>query len=375
MKIGVLTLPLHTNYGGILQAYALQQVLKRMGHEAVLLDRRRFTEPVWYLRPLVYGKRIFCKFVLKKKLSVFYERDKTREIENKQQNTIEFIKKHIDRQRFKKYEEIKEGTYDCLIVGSDQVWRQRYADSMLGGVEHAYLDFAETWKTKRIAYSASFGTEEWEYDDAETARCRELAKLFSLISVREESGRQLCHQHFGINAQLVADPTLLLTENDYVRLLDNKTERNAEEGKIMVYMLDRTEEKKQFVDAWSKRLNLDTFIANSDVDNRKLPKEKRVQPPVEEWLRGFKDAKYVITDSFHACVFSIIFQKQFIVLGNEERGMARFESLLKQFGLEDRLVRNTGRLSDFPDIDYTTVTPKVEQLRQQSIDILKKSLN
>lgn len=146
MKIGVLTLPLHTNYGGILQAYALQQVLKRMGHEAVLLDRRRFTEPVWYLRPLVYGKCIFCKFVLKKKLSVFYERDKTREIENKQQNTIEFIKKHIDRQRFKNYKEIKEGVFDCLIVGSDQVWRKRYACSMLGGVEHAYLDFAETWK-------------------------------------------------------------------------------------------------------------------------------------------------------------------------------------------------------------------------------------
>jgi len=196
-----------------------------------------------------------------------------------------------------------------------------------------------------------------------------------LISVREESGKHLCHQHFGLNAQLVADPTLLLTENDYVRLLDNKTERNAEEGKIMVYMLDRTEEKKQFVESMSKRLNLDTFIANSDVDNRKLPIEKRVQPPVEEWLRGFKDAKYVITDSFHACVFSIIFQKQFIVLGNEERGMARFESLLKQFGLEDRLVQTDNIPTDIPDIDYSTVEPKVEQLRQQSLDILKNSLN
>lgn len=375
MKIGVLTLPLHTNYGGILQAYALQQVLKRMGHEAVLLDRRRFTEPVWYLRPLVYGKRIFCKFVLKKKLSVFYERDKTREIENKQRNTLEFVRKHIDRQIFKNYKEIKEGTYDCLIAGSDQVWRQRYAISMLGGVAHAYLDFAESWNVRRIAYAASFGTEDWEYDDAETIRCKELAKLFSMISVREESGVELCRQHFGLDAQVTVDPTLLLTENDYTHLLDDKSQSMTKEGKIMVYMLDRTEEKEQFVNSMSKHLHLDTFIANSDVDNRKLPQEKRVQPPVEEWLRGFKDAEYVITDSFHACVFSIIFKKQFVVLGNKERGMSRFESLLKRFGLEDRLMQTDNIPTDIPDIDYSTVEPKVEQLRQQSLDILKNSFN
>jgi exopolysaccharide biosynthesis predicted pyruvyltransferase EpsI len=149
----------------------------------------------------------------------------------------------------------------------------------------------------------------------------------------------------------------------------------TKEGKIMVYMLDRTEEKEQFVNSMSKHLHLDTFIANSDVDNRKLPQEKRVQPPVEEWLRGFKDAEYVITDSFHACVFSIIFKKQFVVLGNKERGMSRFESLLKRFGLEDRLMQTDNIPTDIPDIDYSTVEPKVELLRQQSLDFLKNSLN
>ena len=80
------------------------------------------------------------------------------------------------------------------------------------------------------------------------------------------------------------------------------------------------------------------FCVNSRIEEWDAPIQECIQPPVEEWLRGFYDAEFVVTDSFHACVFSILFNKPFIVIGNEGRGIARFESLLKTFGLEERLV-------------------------------------
>lgn len=104
------------------------------------------------------------------------------------------------------------------------------------------------------------------------------------------------------------------------------------------------------------------------------PLEDRIKPSVETWLRGFFDAELIVTDSFHACVFSIIFKKQFIVVGNKSRGMSRFESLLKMFGLEDRLVNGCDDFLKLSAINYDLVYEKYRVLKDMSYSFLKDNL-
>lgn len=331
MKIGILTLPLHTNYGGILQAYALQTVLERMGHEVVVIDTPN-VKPNPSLFTL--SKRV-VKRLLGKRVGVFSERYHNTTYPIISQYTQPFIDKYIHRKVVNSPEELQESDFDAIVVGSDQIWRPKY----YGKIENAYLAFAKGWHIKRIAYAASFGTDEWEYTEEQTKECGELLKKFDTVSVREASGVQLCKEHFGVEAKHVLDPTMLLTKEDYIRLIEAAGTPKSK-GSLLNYILDETPEKCALIEKIAKGKNLKPFRVNSRVEDHTAPLEERIQPPVEQWLRGFYDAEFVVTDSFHACVFSILFGKPFIVVGNKVRGMARFESLLKMCGLEDRLILN-----------------------------------
>ena len=116
------------------------------------------------------------------------------------------------------------------------------------------------------------------------------------------------------------------------------------------------------------------FAANGRAENRAAPLETRVQPPVEQWLRSFRDAEYVVTDSFHACIFSILFRKPFVAIGNPKRGMSRFRSLLGMFGLADRLVLSPEDSFSDADIDYDKVYRRLETLRGKSLAFLENNL-
>lgn len=361
MRIGILTLPLHTNYGGILQAYALQTVLERMGHEVVVFGTpREMHLPLWKA-PLAYCKRFVCKYVMgNKELCVFYEQKINRETAVIRQNADSFIEKNIHIKTIKKFSELRAEDFDCIVVGSDQVWRPKYFTSMfLANMKNAYLGFAAKWNIKRVAYAASFGTDDWEYTPKQTGQCGELLKRFDGVSVREDSAVGLCKEHFRVQAEHVLDPTMLLAKEDYIKLFTNVGTPKSK-GTLLCYVLDETPEKQALVERIADGRNLVPFRVNSKVEDHSAPLNERIQPPVEQWLRGFYDAEFVVTDSFHACVFSILFGKQFVVVGNEKRGLSRFQSLLGMFGLENRLFTNDGSLEDLPDVDYILVNKQLE---------------
>ena len=377
MRIGILSLPLHTNYGGILQAYALQTVLERMGHEVVVFDTpKEMHLPLWKA-PLAYGKRFLEKYVMGNKgVCVFYEQKINRENPIIRQYTDAFISKYIHTKTIKNFSEFHGKYFDCIIVGSDQVWRPMYFTYLFStDMDNAYLAFADKWNIKRVAYAPSFGTDEWEYTPKQTERCGELLRKFDGISVRESSGVGLCKEHFGVQAEHVLDPTMLLAKEDYIKLFtDAKAPKSK--GTLLCYVLDETPEKQALVKRIANERNLVPFrVNNSKVENHSAPLNERIQPPVEKWLRGFYDAEFVVTDSFHACVFSILFEKQFVVVGNEKRGMSRFNSLLKMFGLENRLFINDDSLANLSDIDYSLVSRQFVVKKQTAVAFLNKTLN
>ena len=373
-KVGILTLPLNTNYGGILQNFALQQVLKKQKHKPVTINYNYIVKLPLTTRLLIYLKNIVLRYFLKKEVAVFPDiaLNKLRKIQR--QNTDIFIKRYIDCIYIKSTNQLSSKEYDCLIVGSDQIWRHAY-NIYFPGVSNSFLDFAKEWNIKRVAYAASFGTDDWEYNEEETKTCGELAKKFDAISVREASAVNICEKRLGVNAMHVLDPTMLLTAEDYKKLfIDAGTPQSP--GNLMCYILDPSNETNNIIKLVAKSHKLISFHTNSRVEDDNAPIEERVQPPVENWLRGFHDAKFVITDSFHACVFSILFNKPFIVYGNKGRGMARFISLLSIFKLQDRLVttpKEAEMMINKP-IDWENVNKVLDNWRQKSFEFLQASL-
>ena len=374
MKIGVITLGLEENYGGILQAYALQKVLRDMGHDAVVIDKDRYLHWSFFKKSRVYTKRFLKKLFINKNTIVRPDKKNNDEVEILRTNIVPFIQKNIKRRETdRRYSDINKGEFDAFIVGSDQVWRPRYFDKRI--ISKAYLSFTKGWDVKRLSYAASFGTDEWLYNRKETKDCGKMLKCFDAVSVRESSAIELCKKHFGVDAQHLLDPTMLLDKADYIRLFE-EARTPASDGTLMCYILDSNPDKEKIISHIANKFALKAFTTNSRFDHHELPLEERIQPPLENWLRAFHDAKFVITDSFHACVFSILFQKPFIVYGNKSRGMARFSSLLKIFGLENRLITNNqeAEAAINTPIDWDKVNSIKKEWQEKSFKFLRDNL-
>lgn len=333
MIVHIITQPLLNNYGGILQNYALQGALKKLGCEAVTIDNIQVTQsPIWVFL-LSWSKTLLLFFLPGKQRT--FARYSSKGI--RRGFSAEFVNRFV-----KKTEECLGYSpkdfvgCDAVIVGSDQVWRPKFVN----GLENYYLKFAENLPIKRIAYAASFGVDNWEYTPKQTKVCSALAKKFNAISVREESGVKLCKEHLGVDATWVLDPTLLLKKEDYLKLCQEIPVNSCRF--MAVYVLNLNDSVKATYENIAKEKNLDIKFFTADT---------KATLSVPEWLAMFRDASYVVTDSFHGTVFSIIFEKEFKCFYNETRGAARFESLLN--------LHNSGRL---------------EEMREFSINWLKNAL-
>jgi polysaccharide pyruvyl transferase WcaK-like protein len=282
-------------------------------------------------------------------------------------HTRSFVKNHIQTtglisQKLNQ-KMLSDYAFEAYIVGSDQVWRPRYSPQL----PSFFLDFlADNAGVRKIAYAASFGVSDWEFSEAQTSAFGRLLRLFDAVSVREDSGVALCRQYFGLEATRLPDPSLLLTAEDYSALAAG-AERQTSPGELYTYILDRTDDKDRVIGYLAKKHHWQPFTVMPD--KNATPAGRRIQayvfPPVEEWLRAFAAARFVVTDSFHGTVFSILFNKPFITLANQGRGLSRFSSLLKLFQLEDRLVQAADesaldKLDKLNDIDW----PKTRRLLQ-----------
>ena len=245
-----------------------------------------------------------------------------------------------------------------------------------------FLDFVNRDNVKKIAYAASFGTSEWEFDSQLSDVCSRLAKKFDLITVREKSGVSLCQNYLGVAATHVLDPTMLLEKEDYELIVAKENEHQCD-GTLFHYILDPSEEKKAMIDrvASTEHLLPFTIMPKCQADNRTRRDVKHhiddcIFPSVTSWLRGFMDAKMIIVDSFHGAVFSIIFNKPFWVIANKGRGNARFESLLSQFNLLDRFLDEpaASNINWSKPIDWKMVNGIRQEQKMKSLNLLAEAL-
>jgi hypothetical protein len=276
------------------------------------------------------------------------------------------------------YKDIKKGEYDAFVVGSDQVWRPLY----FRNIEDAFLRFAEGWDVRRIAYAASFGTDRLEYEYMQLEACGKLLEQFDAVSVREDSAVRMCEEWLDYEGAVhVADPVMLLETSELTELVKraDESEGHPAAGRILTYILDPSKEKSAAVDFISRVSSAQVYDASVNPYSRELPLNERVVPSVEKWIAGFAEADFVVTDSFHGCVLSILLHKKFLAVGNSRRGMARLSSLLNMFGLEGRLVHGIDPEDDgeyfLSDIDWEAVEEKLKAFREHSEKFLVDALS
>ena len=373
MRIGILTLPLNTNYGGILQAWALQTVLERMGHEVKVIHKNPYLkEPsLWE-----YLCRYYKKKVLGKQLFVKAEKWHNQVTPILRKNIEMFIAKHIHSYTIDTLQQIEENDFDVIVVGSDQIWRKKYFIESWGNDEaNAFLEFAEKWKIKRIAYAASFGTDEWEFSERYSSDISRLIKKFNAVSVREKSGVEICKKYLNVEALHLLDPTMLFNSKDYQELLKD-SDLPSQSNSLFCYILDDSKEKQDIINriAATKKLTpRQMFFPTEYADATQC----KPFPPVEQFIQGIMNANFVITDSFHGSVFSIIFNKPFVAINNSSRGSTRLSSLLTMFGLEKKLIETSTMLTQDIinlSVDYKEVDELLDELRKSSFTFLETYL-
>jgi hypothetical protein len=354
-----------------------------MGHQVVKVELKRTYEfrPSLHLLLAIPKRMLVRLFINRNTTPVLHEYYVDRSEYLPRKHIDEFISKYLSVISVSSMDELRGGDYDAVIVGSDQVWRRAYSDQLLTShsvSDNAFLAFTEGWQCRRIAYAASIGVDYWEYTDYETAVLRPLAHRLDAISVREDTAIGLLHEHLGSDLRIeqLLDPTLLLEREAYLKLI-RESEVKPSDGQLLVYILDPSEQKSKVVDYYSDSLNLKPFdVNNPNLGRWQLPPKQRIQTPIGLWLRGFMDAQYVVADSFHACVFSIIFEKPFTVIANPVRGIARITSLLRQFSLEERMINEGDSPAIIPTaIDWAPIRSRREQLAHHAIRWLTTALS
>lgn len=358
MKIALLTMYYDNNYGGNLQRYALVNILEELGYDVTCLYIRQNWNH--------YGLKYWIWNTLKQLIKHYLLQRRNEEIclwkdekESYIQQTLitePFYERYIPHTDvlygdwwLKRY--AKKNRYDAYIVGSDQVWRKMYVQRF--GLGTWFFDFLpDGYVGKRIAYGASFGVSEPEYTKEEQNVIRPLFKRFDAVSVREQSGMDLLKQYGWTSpeASCVLDPTLLLKAEDYNLLIENADTKPLA-GKLLCYILDMNEEKELLINQKSKEHNLFPTILSSGKD---------AKASVEQWLRSFRDAEYVITDSYHGLLFALIYHKPYHLIVNRSRGASRFESMERQLNFHIN-----------EPMEWDKLDKQLDIIRNQSIRFLK----
>lgn len=374
MKLALVIFPFVPSHGSILQTYALYTKLKEMGHSVTIINRKRpdpCMSAVLHRSALNLKNRIIGYY----RGPLFYRGNFPKAI---MKNLSPFIDSYFENDVITVYSRqealdfVNSNAFDAFIVGSDQVWRPKFVPDIF----HYYLDFVpEDSKARRIAFCPSFGTDDWEYDQEQTDRCKELLSFFTAVAVREKGGVSLCKRYLERDVVHLLDPTILYPASSY---FDSFVHNKVSESDIAsVYYLDFNSEKTAIVERVCEKLNLKSTYINNRIQDYNARISDRIAPSLSEWISGFVKSKFIITDSFHATMFALYFNKPFLTVINEGRGAARFHSLMEELKLQERLVSAsdaiTNDLMNNP-IDWTHINSYLEQQRLKSIKFLTSSL-
>lgn len=366
-KVDVITLHRTVNYGSVLQAYATQFILEKLGYSVEFIDYyperlhmlgmlKRIKNKNKHFKKNVILRNIARIIILPSYFKRFYIFKR-------------FVKRqlHITDRVYKTEEELEKDIpkADVYCTGSDQVWNVGWNEK----IDYPFfLKFVPKEK-KCIAYSASFGKsklEEWEKNET-----RELLKKYSHLAMREKSGVEIL-KDLGINDGVhVLDPTLLLDERDWKALISDKYKNKKY---IFMYNINHNKKLDEYAIKFAKSKNLPLVYVSYNYHDCFKKGHLICNPKVEDFLSLIANAEYVLTDSFHCTAFSINFNKQLLV-AYPEKFSTRLASIVELTGLTNRVIDDYNNLQICDrKIDYKYANKVLGQERKKSIEYLRDAI-
>lgn len=350
MKISILTFSKELNNGAVLQCYALSSILQKMGHIVDVIDIQLPTLTSLPLHSRFFN--LYNKFLFRS-----------------------FHKKHLSNYtiKYKTVEQLLANPpkADAYIVGSDQVWNPDLTKRLDPRIY--FLNFGDV-NIRRISYAASFGRDSWEWNDL-TDDVTKLLKRFNAVSVREESGKDICTNTFGTDCSVVCDPVFLRESYDNVCGAFDP----AKQTKDLIYFKFKRDSKvDNQVAAFAVRHGLRAHCIKTR--HKKKGFVHTAFMSVQEWLNAIRYADFVVSDSFHCLAFCILFHKKFLSMPAKIERAGRLYNLLQKLGLENRFCANMDELTKYmeyaytTDIDYVEVDKKVKDFRTSALQFLEKAL-
>lgn len=362
MKIGILTFHAAHNYGSMLLAYALQEVLKSEGHEVKIINHRIYAQNMMYANPMKFTHKLYIKTLLRHPLIFMANAQKWKKFESFSMNYHNLTKlcpTLVDVENI-----IKDERFNAVITGGDQIWNMQCSDFSLA----YYLPF-DIPGVKKVSYSSSFGGGGFFKPENYGCSIRGLLQDYDHVSVREMSASLFLSELLGHDVQSVCDPTLLLEPSRFSELAGK--ERLIKEAYIFYYSPFSTPKTEEIALGYGKKLGLPVYTSNGQSFQCKGMKRYQKSGPIE-FLNFIKHAEMVCGNSFHLAVFSILLQKEFFVLSKAD---ARMETLLNDLGIPSRFCSSVAQIDVQPSsLDWQSVLKKIDILKSVGINYLKKSL-
>lgn len=334
MKIGILTFHASHNYGSMLQAYALQTVLGKLGHESEIINFRSDVQKGLIPPPvkLKHPRSSLIKFI-KQPVKTFQLLQKYNKFENFIKKDLKVSRELKDHGEVERY--VNECGFDAIITGSDQIWNPFCWD-----FDMTYL-LNFRFEGKRIAYAPSFGSFPQNIKEKNLNKISKAISRYDFLSSREERGSQLIKSLTGKEAKVVLDPTFLLDRSDYAKLTDSKFK--SQEPYILYYTPREQQGYFEYALNLSKKLGFKIIVTDDNPQYIGDNVEFKLNTGPREFLSILEGAEYCIGNSFHLMVFSLIFNKEFLIISPKED--SRIVNILKSLDLLDRIISNKERIN------------------------------
>lgn len=358
MRIKTITCHDVYNTGAGLQAFALEKYLQNEGHGVQIIDYKPDYLSSHYSLTKVsnpkYDKPVVRILYLLAKLPSRLKRMKSRKKAEFDQFKKEYLR--CSDRTYTSYEELVNDPPECdvLIAGSDQIWNPLFNN---GKDPAFFLQFGDNG-IRRISYAASFAVDSLSNDDAK--RMKEWLKIFDYISVREQSGVEILNQ-MGYTGEAVCDPVFLLSKEEWLKYADTQRENKH----IFIYDFDRSPLIQELVSSMNDEV-VSYFL---------MPGVTKADEsgPIG-FLRNIASARLVISNSFHATAFALIFNIPFYVVERQENINTRMYDLLNSVGLSDRIVRSTDDIKNMKPIDWEAVNQHLKLMIEKSKNYLNAAL-
>lgn len=384
-KIGIVSCYFQKNYGSMLQAYATQQVIKKLGYQAETIRIEGIAKEIRNAKLKYYMKQLTDWTVVKGKLG-FVKRFFFKKMDKEFKENVTVRDKKFNEFKNTKYElspiynskkEISKycHNYSSVLVGSDQLWLPSNID-----VDYYTLNFVPE-DINKIAYATSFGVS--ALPERQWSFASKFLNRINYVSVREEGGQKIVKEVAHRDVPVVCDPTLLFTKDEWLKYFPNK--RIYKEKYIFCYFLGNNPEQREFADKIRKitgykivsLLHMDEYI-KSDID---FPDYAPYNIGPEEFVNLIRNAEFILTDSFHGTVFSVLNGRRFFTFRRFKEGSvlstnSRMHSLFNLLDLHERFITADEDVQKALnlEIDYEKVWNRIDKYRQKSYEYLIKAL-